>query len=126
MIPGVYVERANHARREVLIVRNEGPVGGPGMREMLRVTAVNARRRERTGSASCRRHDRGGSEDRGQITLYIRLPPPRRVLAANGLNYSASRPPENAAKLRLFALSFFCVVGSRRGEKRHFSRGQDR
>src|SRR5437660_828872 len=27
-------------------------------------------------------------------------PPPRRVLAANGLNYSASRPPENAAKLR--------------------------
>jgi hypothetical protein len=31
----------------------------------------------------------------------------RRVLAANGLNYSASRPPENAAKLRPSAPLFF-------------------
>jgi dihydroxy-acid dehydratase len=34
------VRKRNYAAGEVLIIRNEGPVGGPGMREMLGVTAL--------------------------------------------------------------------------------------
>src|SRR6185312_16129158 len=34
------VETRAYQAGEVLIVRNEGPVGGPGMREMLGVTAL--------------------------------------------------------------------------------------
>ena len=34
------VEARAYQADEVLIVRNEGPVGGPGMREMLGVTAI--------------------------------------------------------------------------------------
>jgi dihydroxy-acid dehydratase len=34
------VRRRTYAAGEVLIIRNEGPVGGPGMREMLGVTAL--------------------------------------------------------------------------------------
>ena len=34
------VEARAYQAGEVLIVRNEGPVGGPGMREMLGVTAI--------------------------------------------------------------------------------------
>ncbi len=34
------VETRAYAAGEVLIIRNEGPVGGPGMREMLGVTAL--------------------------------------------------------------------------------------
>ena len=30
----------NYAEGDILIIRNEGPVGGPGMREMLGVTAL--------------------------------------------------------------------------------------
>jgi len=34
------VRKRAYAAGEVLIIRNEGPVGGPGMREMLGVTAL--------------------------------------------------------------------------------------
>ncbi|HYW62771.1 MAG TPA: dihydroxy-acid dehydratase [Bradyrhizobium sp.] len=34
------VRRRNYQAGEVLVIRNEGPVGGPGMREMLGVTAL--------------------------------------------------------------------------------------
>jgi dihydroxy-acid dehydratase len=34
------VRRRDYAEGEVLVIRNEGPVGGPGMREMLGVTAL--------------------------------------------------------------------------------------
>ena len=34
------VRNHNYAAGEVLVIRNEGPVGGPGMREMLGVTAL--------------------------------------------------------------------------------------
>jgi dihydroxy-acid dehydratase len=34
------VRRRNYAAGDVLVIRNEGPVGGPGMREMLGVTAL--------------------------------------------------------------------------------------
>jgi dihydroxy-acid dehydratase len=34
------VRNRNYAPGEVLVIRNEGPVGGPGMREMLGVTAL--------------------------------------------------------------------------------------
>ena len=34
------VRNAQLRRGEVLVIRNEGPVGGPGMREMLGVTAL--------------------------------------------------------------------------------------
>jgi dihydroxy-acid dehydratase len=34
------VRRRNYREGDVLIIRNEGPVGGPGMREMLGVTAL--------------------------------------------------------------------------------------
>ena len=34
------VRRQNYSAGEVLVIRNEGPVGGPGMREMLGVTAL--------------------------------------------------------------------------------------
>jgi dihydroxy-acid dehydratase len=34
------VRERNYRDGEVLIIRNEGPVGGPGMREMLGVTAL--------------------------------------------------------------------------------------
>jgi dihydroxy-acid dehydratase len=34
------VEARAYKAGEVLIVRSEGPVGGPGMREMLGITAV--------------------------------------------------------------------------------------
>jgi dihydroxy-acid dehydratase len=34
------VRSRNYAAGEVLVIRNEGPVGGPGMREMLGVTAL--------------------------------------------------------------------------------------
>jgi dihydroxy-acid dehydratase len=34
------VQARDYAEGEVLIIRNEGPVGGPGMREMLGVTAL--------------------------------------------------------------------------------------
>jgi dihydroxy-acid dehydratase len=34
------VRRRNYREGEVLVIRNEGPVGGPGMREMLGVTAL--------------------------------------------------------------------------------------
>jgi dihydroxy-acid dehydratase len=34
------VRERNYEAGEVLIIRNEGPVGGPGMREMLGVTAL--------------------------------------------------------------------------------------
>jgi dihydroxy-acid dehydratase len=34
------VRRRNYGEGDVLIIRNEGPVGGPGMREMLGVTAL--------------------------------------------------------------------------------------
>ncbi len=34
------VRKRNYAAGEVLLIRNEGPVGGPGMREMLGVTAL--------------------------------------------------------------------------------------
>src|SRR5262249_6405752 len=34
------VRRRNYVAGEVLVIRNEGPVGGPGMREMLGVTAL--------------------------------------------------------------------------------------
>jgi dihydroxy-acid dehydratase len=34
------VRNRNYAAGEVLVIRNEGPVGGPGMREMLGVTAL--------------------------------------------------------------------------------------
>jgi len=34
------VRDRNYAAGEVLVIRNEGPVGGPGMREMLGVTAL--------------------------------------------------------------------------------------
>jgi dihydroxy-acid dehydratase len=34
------VRNRNYATGEVLVIRNEGPVGGPGMREMLGVTAL--------------------------------------------------------------------------------------
>ena len=34
------VRRRDYAVGEVLVIRNEGPVGGPGMREMLGVTAL--------------------------------------------------------------------------------------
>jgi dihydroxy-acid dehydratase len=34
------VRRRDYAAGEVLVIRNEGPVGGPGMREMLGVTAL--------------------------------------------------------------------------------------
>ena len=34
------VRKRNYSAGEVLVIRNEGPVGGPGMREMLGVTAL--------------------------------------------------------------------------------------
>jgi dihydroxy-acid dehydratase len=34
------VRRRDYGQGEVLVIRNEGPVGGPGMREMLGVTAL--------------------------------------------------------------------------------------
>jgi dihydroxy-acid dehydratase len=34
------IRKRNYAAGEVLVIRNEGPVGGPGMREMLGVTAL--------------------------------------------------------------------------------------
>jgi dihydroxy-acid dehydratase len=34
------VRKRSYAAGEVLVIRNEGPVGGPGMREMLGVTAL--------------------------------------------------------------------------------------
>ena len=34
------VRKRNYAEGDILIIRNEGPVGGPGMREMLGVTAL--------------------------------------------------------------------------------------
>ena len=34
------VRNRRYAAGEVLVIRNEGPVGGPGMREMLGVTAL--------------------------------------------------------------------------------------
>jgi dihydroxy-acid dehydratase len=34
------VRKRDYAAGEVLVIRNEGPVGGPGMREMLGVTAA--------------------------------------------------------------------------------------
>jgi dihydroxy-acid dehydratase len=34
------IRNRNYASGEVLVIRNEGPVGGPGMREMLGVTAL--------------------------------------------------------------------------------------
>ena len=34
------VRNRNYGAGEVLVIRNEGPVGGPGMREMLGVTAL--------------------------------------------------------------------------------------
>ena len=34
------VRNRNYGEGEVLVIRNEGPVGGPGMREMLGVTAL--------------------------------------------------------------------------------------
>ena len=34
------VRQRTYSAGEVLIIRNEGPVGGPGMREMLGVTAL--------------------------------------------------------------------------------------
>ena len=34
------VRKRNYAAGEILVIRNEGPVGGPGMREMLGVTAL--------------------------------------------------------------------------------------
>ncbi len=34
------VRRRDYAAQQVLVIRNEGPVGGPGMREMLGVTAL--------------------------------------------------------------------------------------
>ena len=34
------VRRRDYAAGDVLVIRNEGPVGGPGMREMLGVTAL--------------------------------------------------------------------------------------
>jgi dihydroxy-acid dehydratase len=34
------VRNRNYAAGEILVIRNEGPVGGPGMREMLGVTAL--------------------------------------------------------------------------------------
>jgi dihydroxy-acid dehydratase len=34
------VRHRNYAAGDVLVIRNEGPVGGPGMREMLGVTAL--------------------------------------------------------------------------------------
>jgi dihydroxy-acid dehydratase len=34
------VRRRNYSAGEILVIRNEGPVGGPGMREMLGVTAL--------------------------------------------------------------------------------------
>jgi dihydroxy-acid dehydratase len=34
------IRNRNYAAGEVLVIRNEGPVGGPGMREMLGVTAL--------------------------------------------------------------------------------------
>jgi dihydroxy-acid dehydratase len=34
------VRNRNYAEGDVLVIRNEGPVGGPGMREMLGVTAL--------------------------------------------------------------------------------------
>src|SRR4051794_13275706 len=34
------VRQRNYSAGEVLVIRNEGPVGGPGMREMLGVTAL--------------------------------------------------------------------------------------
>jgi len=34
------VRQRNYAAGDVLVIRNEGPVGGPGMREMLGVTAL--------------------------------------------------------------------------------------
>jgi dihydroxy-acid dehydratase len=34
------IRQRNYAAGEVLVIRNEGPVGGPGMREMLGVTAL--------------------------------------------------------------------------------------
>ena len=34
------VRNRNYAAGDVLVIRNEGPVGGPGMREMLGVTAL--------------------------------------------------------------------------------------
>src|SRR3954453_12717040 len=34
------VRQRNYGEGDVLIIRNEGPVGGPGMREMLGVTAL--------------------------------------------------------------------------------------
>ena len=34
------IRRAMYGEGDVLIIRNEGPVGGPGMREMLGVTAL--------------------------------------------------------------------------------------
>jgi hypothetical protein len=49
-------------------------------------------------------------------------------LAANGLNYSASRPPENAAKLRplrnIVAHGYAAVYQDTRG--RHGAEGEDR
>ena len=34
------VRKRDYAAGDVLVIRNEGPVGGPGMREMLGVTAL--------------------------------------------------------------------------------------
>jgi dihydroxy-acid dehydratase len=34
------VRKRSYAEGDILIIRNEGPVGGPGMREMLGVTAL--------------------------------------------------------------------------------------
>ena len=34
------VRQRSYAAGDVLVIRNEGPVGGPGMREMLGVTAL--------------------------------------------------------------------------------------
>jgi dihydroxy-acid dehydratase len=34
------IRKRNYSAGEVLVIRNEGPVGGPGMREMLGVTAL--------------------------------------------------------------------------------------
>jgi len=34
------VRNRNYAEGDILVIRNEGPVGGPGMREMLGVTAL--------------------------------------------------------------------------------------
>ena len=60
---------------DVVVIRNEGPAGGPGMREMLAVTGAHRRRR---GSATTSRCSPTGASPAPRTASWSATSPPRR------------------------------------------------